>query len=71
MVQGLRLYPWASSSFLFGITLGSLNINHKKELPWSLWVKLNCATLRLKIAQKPYIVWSLGPKALNYESLEP
>ena len=28
-------------------------------------------TLRLKVAQKPYIVWSLGPKALKYESLEP
>ena len=28
-------------------------------------------TLRLKIAQKPHIVWSLGPKALKYESLEP
>ena len=28
-------------------------------------------TLRLKIAQKPYVVWSLGPKALKYESLEP
>ena len=28
-------------------------------------------TLRLKIAQKPYTVWSLGPKALKYESLEP
>ena len=27
--------------------------------------------LRLKIAQKPYIVWSLGPKALKDESLEP
>ena len=27
--------------------------------------------LRLKIAQKPYIVWSLGPKAFKYESLEP
>ena len=27
--------------------------------------------LRLKIAQRPYIVWSLGPKALHYESLEP
>ena len=25
-------------------------------------------TIKLKIAQKPYIVWSLGPKALNYES---
>ena len=28
-------------------------------------------TLRLKIAQKPHIVWSLGPIALKYESLEP
>ena len=25
-------------------------------------------SLRLKIAQKPCIVWSLGPKALKYES---
>ena len=28
-------------------------------------------SLRLKIAQKPFIVWSLGPKASYYESLEP
>ena len=28
-------------------------------------------TLRLRIAQKPYMVWSPGPKALQYESLEP
>ena len=28
-------------------------------------------TLRLKIAQNPYIVWSLGPNALKYESLKP
>ena len=27
--------------------------------------------LGIKIAQKPYIVWSLGPKALIYESLDP
>ena len=26
---------------------------------------------RLKTAQRPYTVWSLGPKALKYESLEP
>ena len=31
----------------------------------------NSVTLRLKIAQKLYIVWSLGPKALKYECLEP
>ena len=36
-----------------------------------------CADLRnfyalgIKIAQKPYTVWSLGPKALIYEFLEP
>ena len=28
-------------------------------------------TLRLKMAQKPFVMWSLGPKALTYESLEP
>ena len=28
-------------------------------------------TLGIKIVQKPYIVWSLGPKALIYESLDP
>ena len=28
-------------------------------------------TLRLKIAQKPCIIWSLGPKALKYEASEP
>ena len=28
-------------------------------------------TVRLKIAQKPYIRWSLGPKTIEYESLEP
>ena len=30
-----------------------------------------CLTLRLKMAQKPYIIWSLSPKASNYESSEP
>ena len=28
-------------------------------------------TLRLNIAQKPCIIWSLAPKALLYESFEP
>ena len=28
-------------------------------------------TLGLKLAQKPYIVWPLGPKALDYGFLEP
>ena len=36
-----------------------------------IWFYQGFVTLRLKIAQKPYIVWSLGSKALKYESLEP
>ena len=28
-------------------------------------------TLRLKLAQKPYIVWSLGPEALKHEPKKP
>ena len=32
---------------------------------------LETLTLRLKIAQQPYIMWSLGPKALKCEALEP
>ena len=28
-------------------------------------------TLRFKIAQKPYIIWPLGPKTLKSETLEP
>ena len=27
-------------------------------------------TLKLKIAQKPHIIWSLGPKTLKYDSFE-
>ena len=27
-------------------------------------------TLSIKIAQKPYIIGPLGPKALNYESFD-
>ena len=34
-------------------------------------MKCQSFTLRLKMAQKPYIILSLGPKALKYESLEP
>ena len=33
---------------------------------WQSWT----LTLWLKIAQKPYIVWSLGPKAFKCQSLE-
>ena len=31
----------------------------------------NPLTLGITRAQKPYIAWSLGPKALIYESLDP
>ena len=33
--------------------------------------KQSTLTLRLKIAQKPQIVWSFGRRDLTYESLEP
>ena len=39
----------------------------KELLASSLQVWL---TLSIKIAQKPYMIWSLGPKALKYESFE-
>ena len=35
-------------------------------LTWSV----HCITLSIKIAQKPDIIGSLGPKALKYESFE-
>ena len=46
---------------------------------WGFWVlrrsglgvQVRHIPLRLKIAQKPSIVWSLGPNALKSESLEP
>ena len=48
--------------------------------PWARWGRLGQSvsrqfkgtlTLRLQTAQKPYIIWSLGPKAVKYESSEP
>ena len=38
--------------------------------PKSSTLQDSTLTLRLKMAQKPYVTWSLGPKALKYESLE-
>ena len=52
------------------LNLQSLTLNPKPQTLELNILKLPC-TLRLKIAQKPYIVWSLDPKALKYESLEP
>ena len=34
-------------------------------------MELHALSLGLKMAQNPYILWSLGPKALKYASLEP
>ena len=47
--------------------------NHGMPSPGASLLKARGASLalRLKIAPKPYVVWSLGPKALTYESLEP
>ena len=59
--QALKVYLWFSYSSpvhtFFRFAEG--RINEAK------------ISLRLKIAQKPYVVWSLGPKALKDESLEP
>ena len=41
-----RLY---SSSFL-GLRYRILNINHKKELLWSLWVRLSGASFKLEVS---------------------
>ena len=35
-----------------------------------MW-RCQCLTLGLKMGQKHYILLSLGPKALNYESVDP
>ena len=53
--------------------------SHPKEGPNRLRITLDMIkpylgiplTLRLKIAHKPSILWSLGSKTLTYESLEP
>ena len=38
---------------------------------WGHDSSMESLPLRLKIAQKSYIIWSLGQKTLEYESLEP
>jgi len=70
--QQQKLEEWLQS-------LRSHTATHLKDVAWGLdnpqkrfarraWKFL---TLRLKIAQKPFIVSSLDPKALKYEYLEP
>ena len=49
--------------------------DHAEEYPTpgfglKIWDVGFALTLSIKIAQKPYIIGSLGPKALNYESFE-
>ena len=44
---------------------------YSNSSPLVLQLELQILSLGIKTAQKPYIVWSLGPKALIYESLDP
>ena len=57
------------SGFLKGIYRLPLKVRHPKALRFGILGLLG-HSLGIKIVQKPYIVWSLGPKALIYESLE-
>ena len=45
--------------------------SHYSPKPELQILSFNTITLGIKIAQKPYIVRSLGAKALMYESLDP
>ena len=54
--------------------LMALNRNGQRKSAlavFSLRYQQHGVPLGIKIAQKPYIVWSLVPKALIYESLDP
>ena len=63
--QGPRSPAGAATHNLEGLDLAESD-RHDDHLGW-----LYKAALWLKIAQKPYIIWSLGPKTVNYESSEP
>ena len=53
----------------YGPTIQSIDcISRREPLGWDLPELLGA---RLKIAQTPSMIWSLGPKTLTYESLEP
>ena len=75
-VEGLgfsRVYPQAPTRVLgfliegFGFCAKARDLsNYHGPRAWrSIWISLS-----IKIAQKPYIIGSLGPKALKYESLD-
>ena len=50
---------------------GSSALAHTAQGPGCACSGREKATLRLKIAQKPYIIWSVGRTTLKYEFLEP
>ena len=65
LVSGPRNWPHgASYDSLVGLTGGRLakSTDHLSIPP---------TLLRLKIAQQPYILWSLAPKAIYYEAFKP
>ena len=65
---------WASADVPGQVETLPANPLNLKVSPLTLAIYLlvlSPEALGIKIAQKPYIVWSLGPKALTYESLGP
>ena len=58
-VHSNPLYPFAAPS------------NKGAQITKGVRTILIKQTLGIKLAQKPYVVWSLGPKALIYEPLDP
>ena len=62
--------------FLLFVWLGTEPEMYKRVGDWFPWLRAGggggcCKNLGIKIAPKPYTVWSLGPQALIYESLDP
>ena len=56
---------------VFVLRRGSIGLKVSVFKALHLWPSsIKRLTLSIKIAQKPYIIGSLGPKALKYESLE-
>ena len=56
------------ADFQLGFSRTTHKIRYTASKPLALTLTLS---LRPNIAQKPLIVWSLGPKASKYESIEP
>ena len=59
-----------SAFFKLCIILHNLLLRYAVCLSFRKRYACNSNTLSIKIAQRPHIIGSLGPKALKYESLE-